>query len=140
MKYNIKKKIYLDMTLDSSELVMFNKGGKFKVEISSDILAAQIGYDDEGKLSRYVPVELSVQIDPAEKYRFNFVTDNKHVNKPDVKCDDMEKEPNHILRVNGSYNHLEPIPPEMMPRREVDQTNTPHCCKENVNIPTVRML
>ncbi len=76
MKYTIKRKIFLDATLDSSEMVMFTKGGKHKIELPLNALI--LGDDD----SDLYELEISVQMERSEQARFDFVT-----SKPKVTTD-----------------------------------------------------
>ena len=65
MKASVYKKIFLDLTLDSSEAVMFTKGGKHKVELDF----SEISDGDEN-----CKVEISVQLARNEQGRFDHVT------------------------------------------------------------------
>ena len=62
MKYSTKTKLYLEMTLDSSEAVMFGQGGKMTAVLTPDL------FDDVDE------VEISFQIDRQEQARYDFVT------------------------------------------------------------------
>lgn len=63
MKADIKKKVTIDVTMDSSEAVMFTQGGKHTVEISPSLLK------DLGN----VTLEITVQLERNEQGRFNNV-------------------------------------------------------------------
>lgn len=68
MKLSIKKKITFDLTLDSSEAIMFTQGGKHKINLKTD--------DDyhNYNLNDYDEVEFSVQLARNEQGRFDFIT------------------------------------------------------------------
>lgn len=81
MKANITKKIMLDLTLDSSETIMFTKGGKHKIEINPECLIFDntedaSDYDaDEGEfIKKKCIIEISVQMDRSDKDRYDFIT------------------------------------------------------------------
>jgi hypothetical protein len=65
MKAKVSKKIFVDLTLDSSEAVMFTKGGKHKIEMNF----SEINEGDEDCL-----VEISIQLERNEQGRFDHVT------------------------------------------------------------------
>ena len=64
MKHQIKKKVYLEFTLDSSEAIMFGKGGKHKANIDLENIRDYLE-DCE--------VEVSFQLEKSEKDRFNWI-------------------------------------------------------------------
>lgn len=74
MRYKLSKKIIIDLTLDSSETIMFNKGGMHKINIPSlnDVITET---DLEGACS----VEITVQMQGDHQERFNFI--NKEAQK-----------------------------------------------------------
>jgi hypothetical protein len=63
MKLTITKKITLDLTLDSSETIMFTQGGKHKIDLNTD--------ED---LSEYNQIEITVQMERNAQGRFDFIT------------------------------------------------------------------
>jgi hypothetical protein len=73
MKYKITKKLLIDATLDSSEMVMFTKGGKHSVSVKKTI------YDDDedtiGKIdfNSFDEILFSVQMERSEQNRFDFI-------------------------------------------------------------------
>ena len=69
MKHSIRKKVYLDLTLDCSESVMYAKGGKHKVNFDSFYLQF---YDSDGTPEN-VELEISIQMERNEKSRFDFI-------------------------------------------------------------------
>lgn len=70
MKFEVEKKITLKTTMDSSELVMFNKGGAHKIKLNLKDLFPDLICTSNPE------VEIQVQLEKSEQYRFN------HVNKP----------------------------------------------------------
>ena len=68
MKLAITKKITLDLTLDSSETIMFTQGGKHKIDLKTD--------DDyhNYNLNDYDQVEITVQMERNAQGRFDFIT------------------------------------------------------------------
>jgi hypothetical protein len=79
MKYKIKKKVTIDLTLDSSETLMLTKGGKHTMTIPHGVLALfsdRQDYDDDDNPYEnvYCDVEISVQMERNEQGRFNFIT------------------------------------------------------------------
>jgi len=69
MDYSIKRSVEIHLEMDSSEAVMFNKGGYHQVKLPSRLITN--GHDD-------VEVTIKVQMKKSELGRFNHVTDNKH--------------------------------------------------------------
>lgn len=70
MKRNIKRKVVvdLDLTLDSSEAIMFTKGGRHKINID----LSELFYDDV-PLCDY-EVNISIQLERNQQGRFDFIT------------------------------------------------------------------
>lgn len=66
MKYEIKKKILIDMTLDSSEAIMFNQGGKHEICLSADTLD-DLDWEN-------CAIEISIQMERNSQGRFDFIT------------------------------------------------------------------
>lgn len=64
MKANWKKKLVIDLTLDSSEAIMFNQGGMHKIALDPEIF---LGLDEEDS------IEISVQMSRNEQGRFDFI-------------------------------------------------------------------
>ena len=71
MKYRITRKIVLDITLDSSESIMFSQGGKHKINLDSRCLHI---YDIDGDPEN-VELEIIVQMDKNDKGRHDFITE-----------------------------------------------------------------
>lgn len=69
MKYNISKKIILDITLDSSEALMFTKGGRHTIALNSSSLRINDSDDDID----HCDLEINVQLERNEQGRFDFV-------------------------------------------------------------------
>lgn len=65
MKSNVTKKITLELTLDSSEMVMFTRGGKHTTKIMGSKLIPGCKED--------VEIEISIQMDRKEQGRFDFI-------------------------------------------------------------------
>jgi len=68
MKSKISRKIIVDITLDSSETIMFSKGGQHKISLNPDILKFEndIGYDGS-------EVEITFQMERTQQERFYFI-------------------------------------------------------------------
>jgi len=64
MKLKREVTLQIKLTLDSSELVMFNKGGMHKIELDEETIA-RIDIADK--------VEISVQLEKSEQSRFDHV-------------------------------------------------------------------
>lgn len=60
MKYEIEKTLLIKCTLDSSELIMFNKGGKYQVQLDK--------CEDWDKFNK---ITLSVQLEKGKQSTFN---------------------------------------------------------------------
>jgi hypothetical protein len=78
MKAQIRRKIFLDLKLDSSEAVMFNQGGKHSISLNPDEFSWNIPdredcEDDENPLSNKFELEISVQIDKKHQGRHEFI-------------------------------------------------------------------
>lgn len=70
MKYQIKKKIIVDCTLDSSEAIMFTKGGKHTVNMDYKNLFF-------GDIDDYnIELEISFQMDRKDQSRFDFINNS----------------------------------------------------------------
>lgn len=82
MKLKLKKTLNLDFTLDSSEAIMFSKGGMhtFIMNQSSD------DEDDNHQLdfSEYHEVKITFQLERNEQGRFDFITGEAEKNKQRV--------------------------------------------------------
>lgn len=73
MKYTLKKTLTIALTLDSSEMIMFTKGGAFSTEFQKEFN----GDDDTvdfPSFGEYDKVEISVQLDPSQKGRYDWLT------------------------------------------------------------------
>jgi hypothetical protein len=77
MKYKCTKIVKIEATLDSSEAVMFTKGGLHKITICNDDETPYgINFCDFDK------IEFSVQLDRDDQGRFDFITSSiAHPNK-----------------------------------------------------------
>lgn len=70
MKFELNKKVLLNMefTLDSSETIMFTKGGRFYQKINlNDILYENVPIE-------HYEVNVSFHINPEDKSRYDFIT------------------------------------------------------------------
>jgi hypothetical protein len=64
MKFEVEKKITIKTTMDSSELVMFNKGGSHKINLKlKDLFPDYDGCDQM--------VEIQVQLEKTQQSMFN---------------------------------------------------------------------
>jgi hypothetical protein len=66
MKHKLTRKLILDLTLDSSEAIIFTKGGKHKIKLDTNEL------DD---FTRFEDIEISICIEDSERGRFKFITE-----------------------------------------------------------------
>lgn len=71
MKMQPHKSLKLNFTIDSSELIMFNKGGKHALDLTNDLPEDIEAYDN---------IEISFQLERSEQARFDhiFGEANKH--------------------------------------------------------------
>ena len=69
MKQKISNKVCIEFTLDSSEALMFTKGGKHKVNLKGDELTQFVE-----RLENADEVEISMQMDRFEQTRYDHVT------------------------------------------------------------------
>jgi len=96
MKYNRTKKIIIDCTLDSSEAIMFNKGGKHSIKMDSDFFKFtkyHRSYDSDGEEDDFADnceVEITFQIDKKDTSRFDFITGEACKHKERVKEEENE--------------------------------------------------
>jgi hypothetical protein len=85
MKYNISKIIKLNLTLNSSEAIMFTKGGRHDIEIPKELINAlieqsnPISYRDDitgnkEHLSLDTEYFLTIQMERNAQGRFDFIT------------------------------------------------------------------
>ncbi len=70
MEYKIKKTCILDITLDSSEALMFTKGGKHTIHIDGIPLEEFKGISE---------LQVSVQLNRGEQGRFDHVTQHGNI-------------------------------------------------------------
>ena len=86
MKAKIIRKIIVDLTLDSSEAIMFNKGGKHKVSL---LPLNFFNFSD----SQYADaeIEISIQIERGQQSRYDFITGESEKHKYDAKFDNVSK-------------------------------------------------
>ncbi len=87
MKYKIKKRIEICSNLDSSEMVMFTKGGRHQISVDWNLLEKIMREyipDSVDHKSEYVETEteliFSVQMARDQQGRFEFVTGKKDEN------------------------------------------------------------
>jgi hypothetical protein len=67
MQCNIKKELYLNFTLNSSEAIMFNEGGKHSVNIKEAV------YEEDMNFDEYSKIEVSFQLSKDDRSRFDFI-------------------------------------------------------------------
>lgn len=65
MQFKTSKFLFIDFTLDSSEAVMFSKGGKHSLNINPSL------FDDD-----FDKIEISVQMERNQQGRFDFITNS----------------------------------------------------------------
>lgn len=91
MKYTIKRKIEINSTLDSSECIMFTKGGKHNITLSEKFLRSVIGEkfssedDDEYLPKIETEIVFTIQMDQSDQSRFNFIKTEADKHKERVK-------------------------------------------------------
>lgn len=72
MKHNIKKKMIVDLTLDSSETIMLNQGGKHTIKFtrfeSEDEEVSQIFNSSE-----YDEIEITIQLEKSHQGRHDHI-------------------------------------------------------------------
>jgi hypothetical protein len=64
MQSKIIKKVFLNLTLDSSEMIMFNQGGQHKITFNPKLIS-DFDYDE---------LEITVQMERDSQGRFEFIT------------------------------------------------------------------
>lgn len=69
MKYNLKKEMQLKLTLDSTEALMFMRGGYHEVTVAASAFGGPV---DE-------VVKVRVQIEKDQMARLNHVSDGKYL-------------------------------------------------------------
>ena len=73
MKYELTKKLTINCTLDSSEAIMFTKGGQHSI-----VIKQAAGYsDDEDQHIRfdfYDTIEVTFQMEKSQQGRFDHIT------------------------------------------------------------------
>lgn len=69
MKHKITRKIFLELFVDSSEAIMFMKGGKHN--ISLDIGELMDPFDSH---KHEILLDIAIQIDREQKSKFDFIT------------------------------------------------------------------
>jgi hypothetical protein len=70
MKHSFKKILQIECTLDSSEAIMFTKGGKHSLKL----MPYDQDEDEHLNLDSYNIIEISFQMDKSDMPRFDFVT------------------------------------------------------------------
>ncbi len=84
MKTKISRKIILELTLDSSEAIMFTKGGQHTTTISSRTFFLDPPFSNDEKSDNLEikedSIEISIQLERNEQGRFDFINSeaNKH--------------------------------------------------------------
>jgi hypothetical protein len=88
MKFKIETITHVKMTVDSSELIMMNKGGMHKIELPGNFFHfgsnnnqdddEDEDYNEYPKFTRTSKIIISVQLDPSKKGMFDHCTDNKY--------------------------------------------------------------
>lgn len=76
MECGITRKIFVNLTLDSSETIMFNQGGKHKIDIPTEFFR-NFEYDE---------MEISFQIEKSQQGRHEFII--KEAAKHRESCDE----------------------------------------------------
>lgn len=77
MKYEITNTIDLKITLNSSEAVMFTKGGRHNVILYLEELKRGYKFVEDEDFDKGEKINISVQIDPEQRGMFNHVTSTK---------------------------------------------------------------
>lgn len=80
MKHKIKTKATIEFTLDSSETIMFTKGGRHSVAFK------QLDDDEDEStnapnfkhLAQYDEIEITFQLERNQQERFDFITNSYH--------------------------------------------------------------
>lgn len=89
MKYTTIKTLTIELTLDSSEAIMFMKGGLHKVIIP------KVGYDHDDKelpdIRDCDNITITVQIDKNQQPRFDWLKGEAQSNKEQNQKDNQEK-------------------------------------------------
>jgi hypothetical protein len=82
MKYQIEKTLLIKCTLDSSELTMFNKGGRHQVEL-----------ENLEELNEFNKVILSIQLEKGQQSMFDhtFTAGQEHRKKCDKGFSSVEE-------------------------------------------------
>jgi len=88
MKYTKTKVLRIDLTLDSSEMVMFTKGGKHEISFKQDYDPER--ENDDGWLFHQLKedwdeIKFTVQLERNQQGRFDFVNDEAEKHKERVK-------------------------------------------------------
>jgi|SRR5580658_2108339 hypothetical protein len=65
MKVNIKRHLFINAELDSSEAIMFTQGSKYTIDLKHEYAFDPEEFDD---------IKLSFYIERSENARFNFIT------------------------------------------------------------------
>ncbi len=87
MKFKVIKKVLVDLTLDSSEAIMFTKGGRHTVSLTEDQLHGIDKDDDEDDFSgkNQQIFEISVQLQRDDQGRFDFINGEASKHKERVQ-------------------------------------------------------
>jgi hypothetical protein len=74
VKHRITKKIYLELLLDGSQMIMFQQGGKHKINLCTSDLCAS----DEDQ-----EIEITIALDKGQKQYYDWVNNQpKQTNYP----------------------------------------------------------
>lgn len=82
MKINTKKKITISLTLDSSETIMFTKGGMHKIAVNPQGLFSEMELEEWELKDK--ELEITIQMEHNEQGRFDFLTGESEKHKQRV--------------------------------------------------------
>lgn len=71
MKYELKKTLHIATTLDSSEAIMFNQGGRHQIVINPNLTEDD---DEDRKIEWHSFDEIVFSVQMVDKGRFDFIT------------------------------------------------------------------
>lgn len=108
MKYNLKKTLQIECTLDSSEAIMFTKGGKHCLKLEND------DEDCSLHLDSFDLIEISFQIEKSQQGRFDHIDSEakKHRGMWDeINAQSKEEAKKRMDAYAEQVNSLKPKPP-----------------------------
>jgi hypothetical protein len=82
MKYSVQKVLRIDLTMDSSELIIFEKGGRHEVLIKKEYDPEE--GDDDGWLGNELKGhwdEVKITVQSEDRGRFNFIKESAEKNE-----------------------------------------------------------